>query len=205
MAKTHAVRAISQAADAGELVAQQVAVLLAVASFGGDTLEPVFPSLAKIGSRAGGMKRRTVGRWLASLVAKGWLVRMHRFVHYSDPATSERKMRGTSCMWRLDVPACWLDVIRAAAQQSREQASKGRSTPKAPQNSPSTAGKTAGRPWGMSAPDWEREVEAGRVAAAAREAESLAKLNRQRAEVAAPPPPGLRDALRRPADDGPGP
>ncbi len=205
MAKEHAVRAISQAAAAGELVAQEVAVLLALVSFAGDTLEPVFPTLAKIGARAGGMRRRTVGRWLAGLVARGWLVRMHRFVHYRDPSTRENKMRGTSCLWRLDVPAQWLDGIRDAAQRSRATSAKSRPTPKAPQNRGRTSG-AGGRPRGVSQVEWDRQVEASRAAAAARQAETTAKLEQGRSEVPAPPPPDLRARLRRPKDEaGPGP
>jgi hypothetical protein len=204
MAKEHAVRAISQAAEAGELVAQEVAVLLALVSFAGDALEPVFPTLAKIGARAGGMRRRTAGRWLAGLVARGWLVRMHRFIHYRDPATRESKMRGTSCLWRLDVPARWLDGIRDAAQRSRETTAKNRPTPKAPQNQGRR--NTGGRRLGVSQAEWGRRVEAARVAAAARQAETSARLEQSRTEVAAPPPPDLRAGLRRPKDEsGPGP
>ena len=82
---------------------------------------------------------------------------------------------------------------------------KGRPTPKAPQNRGRTSG-AGGRPRGVSQAEWDWQVEASRMAAAARQAETTAKLEQGRSEVPAPPPSDLRARLRRPKDEaGPGP
>lgn len=217
MAKEHALRAVSHAANDGELCAQEVAVLAALVSFSGSSLEPSFPGLGAIGSRAGGMAARTAGTWLASLRAKGWVVRAHRYLHYRDPHTRERSMRGTSCLWRVDVPERWLGPIQANAQQARSvpkkraphgapAPGKGVATPKAPQNDR--------RPPGRTQQEWDAELERRQRTADAREAKETDRKARAEAERAAwerqqrrggpSPAAGARAALRR-SGAGPGP
>jgi hypothetical protein len=206
MAREHMRRAVIAAVEEGELRVQEAMVLYAGMSFSDDALCPVFASTAAIGRRCG-MAARTVRRWLRSLEAKGWTVRAHRFVHFRDRETGEAKMRGTSALRRFDVPPQWWTPLREAADQARSKTkSKGRATPKAPQNQPSPA--RAGRPDRWRSKE-EIEAEQAEIRAAAQRAEARTAAMQQQARAdqrATGIPDHVRAALKRAKDEaGPGP
>lgn len=118
--------AAAMAQRRGELPAALAAVLGVLLDASDDRLAPGWWSLATIARMVLGEDRygddprggqRTAARWMAALADLGWIERQHRFVKMGGGM-----IRGTSNIWRIQIPAHLREHLHAAEDAKRAKA-----------------------------------------------------------------------------------
>lgn len=162
-------RAAAMARERGELPGLLYTALSSLLDMSDDLCSPVWPALATIGRKCGGLDERTAGRHMAALKDLGWLDFVHRYRFRNG------HIEGDTNLWRVDIPARYREVLEGREDAARARsAQKGRATPKAPQNRPGGRSPANRRPGTPTPASPRRGGEPARVGDGLAAAEQLA-------------------------------